>query len=538
MSDLRVPDDDYIYFVGRALDGIRTVVGQLGDEHVNRRPRPTANSPFGLVTHCLGVMDYWCGTLIAGRRTDRDRDAEFTATGSAAQLLTAIDDARTRFLADLTHLRSDDPPAVPPDPAFQGPERPLTQGGVLLHVYEELAQHHGQLEGLRDELTAHAVPDFEPSLTWLRARRSVKWHRPGPDLLPTWVADMDFPVAPVVRRAVLEVLDRGDLGYPDHPDGLDPLAETFAHRMHRRFGWHAEPEKVRGITDLLAGLQILLDLTTRPGDGVILQEPNYPPFRATVPTMRRRALNLPLVLDGGTWRHDFERLPRDFSARVLLLVNPHNPTGTAFELDELHRLANFALRHDLLVISDEIHADLVHDPHRHIPFATLGPEIASRTVTLTSATKAFNIAGLRTALAHIGPDRVRQRWDGEPPDIHGVANVLGVEATRAAWEHGDGWLDGVRAHLLERRDQLATAVKTMPGVRLRVPDATYLAWLDCSGALPGQDAAAFLERRARVFAGPGPDYGGAPEWTRLNFATSTEVLGRITRQIGAALENP
>ena len=179
----------------------------------------------------------------------------------------------------------------------------------------------------------------------------------------------------------------------------------------------------------------------------------------------------------------------------------------------------------------------MHEPNRHIPFASIGPEIAARTVTLTSATKAFNIAGLRTAIAHIGPDAVRERWDAEPPDIHGVANVLGVEATRAAWEQGDDWLAGVRAHLLAQRDRLTEAVADLPGVSLRGPDATYLAWLDCSGAGLGEDASRFFRRQARVRTSPGPDYGGGPEWTRLNFATSTAVLGQITRQMREALES-
>ncbi len=535
---LEVPGEDFRYFADRALDGLRAVILELGDELVNQRPTPTANSPFGLVTHVIGVLDYWCGTLIAGRPVNRDREAEFRATGSTADLVAALDAAQARLHADLEKLISDAPPALDPDPNFSGPDRELTQGGILLHVYEELAQHHGQLEGLRDALVP-TVPAFEPPLAWLRAKQGVKWRRPGADLLPAWVADMDFPVAPVVRQSVLEVLDRGDLGYPDWPFDRHPLAEGFAARSQRQFGWRPDPTQVRGITDLLAGLQILLDLTTEPGDGVILQEPNYPPFRATLPTMKREAIGLPVVLDGDVWRHDFSALEAALTnrrAKVLLVVNPHNPTGTAFGAEELHRLADLALRHDLLVISDEIHADLVHEPNRHIPFAALGPEIAARTVTLTSATKAFNIAGLRTAIAHIGPEAVRQLWDAEPPDIHGVANVLGVEATRAAWEQGDDWLAGVRTHLLAQRDRLSKAVAEMPGVSLRAPDATYLAWLDCSGADLGEDAGGFFRRRARVRLSPGPDYGGGPEWVRLNFAASTAVLDEITGRMREALE--
>ncbi|GLY29698.1 aminotransferase class I/II-fold pyridoxal phosphate-dependent enzyme [Kineosporia sp. NBRC 101731] len=540
LPDLHLPGEDFAYFAERALSGIRAVIGELGDEQVNRRPTATANTPFGLVTHVIGVMTYWGGTVLAGRSSTRDRSAEFTATGSAQELLTALDAAQTQLRADLAHLTPSAPPALAPDPAFLGPQRDLTQDGVLLHLYEELAQHHGQLEGLRDALLrTPATPSFDPPLTWLRAKQGVKWRR-HPDLLPAWVADMDFPVAPVIRESVLDVLDRGDLGYPDRPGDLDPLAEVFAGRMSRKFGWAAEPSCVRGITDLLAGLQILLHLSTEPGDGVIIQEPNYPPFRACVPTMGRVPLPLPVLFDQGRWTHDTDRLERELTerpAKVLLLVNPQNPTGAVFAEDELVRLAELAERHDLLVISDEIHADLVHDPHRHLPFAGLSSETAARTVTLTSATKAFNIAGLRTAVAHIGPPALRKRWDAEPPDIHGISNVLGVEATRAAWERGDPWLADVRTHLRNQRDRLAGAVDRMPGVHLRVPDATYLAWLDCSDALAGADAGDFFRREAGVFTSSGTEFGGRQEFTRLNFATSCAVLDEITHRMEAALRD-
>jgi cysteine-S-conjugate beta-lyase len=188
------------------------------------------------------------------------------------------------------------------------------------------------------------------------------------------------------------------------------------------------------------------------------------------------------------------------------------------------------------VVSDEIHADLVYRPAGHIPFASLSPDVAARTVTLTSATKAFNIAGLRTAVAHIGPQWLRERWDAEPPDIHGVTGVLGVEATRAAWSDGDEWLDGVVAHLQRNRDRLVDGLTKIDGVRVRPPQAGYLAWVDCSGAHPDADVAAFLQEQVHLYASPGPDYGGAPDWVRLNFATSSalldDIVSRMTRAMG------
>lgn len=171
----------------------------------------------------------------------------------------------------------------------------------------------------------------------------------------------------------------------------------------------------------------------------------------------------------------------------------------------------------------------------HVPFASLGEHVAARTVTLTSATKAFNIAGLRTAVAHIGPAWLRERWDAEPPDVHGVAGVLGVEATLAAWRDGDEWLTGVVNHLRRNRDRLIDGLTTIDGVSVRTPQAGYLAWVDCSGARPGADVAALLREQAQLYASPGPDYGGAPDWLRLNFATSAALLDDMISRMAKAL---
>ncbi len=308
--------------------------------------------------------------------------------------------------------------------------------------------------------------------------------------------------------------------------------------MQRRFGWSADPEHVRGLTDVIQGLQIVLDLATEPGDTVVLQEPNYRPFRLAVPTMHRHAVQLHVVPDVDGWRLDLDRLEAELatrSAKVLLLVNPHNPTGRVLRRDELEAVADLAERHDLLVVSDEIHADLVYPPGTHIPFAAIGEHVAARTVTLTSATKAFNIAGLRTAVAHIGPAWLRDRWDAEPPDIHGVAGVLGVEATLAAWRDGDEWLTGVVDHLGRNRDRLVDGLEAVDGVRLRTPEAGYLAWVDCSAARPGADVAALLQTRAQLYVSPGPDYGGPPDWVRLNFATSSTLVDDMILRLARAL---
>ncbi|MFG3441113.1 MalY/PatB family protein [Nonomuraea sp. NPDC047897] len=373
----------------------------------------------------------------------------------------------------------------------------------------------------------------------LRRRPGVKWAEAGPGVLPAWIADMDFPVPPPVREALTRAVEV-DLGYPawDDQPWANPLNEAFAERMKRLHDWSPDPSHVHHFTELIQALQVLLHLTTRPGDAVAMHTPAYPPFIKTLTDMDRRLVPIPMVDDDHGWRFDADRLAEDVArhgCRAIILVNPHNPTGRAFSRDELARIAEIADRHDLLVISDEIHSDLVHDPHRHIPFAALGPEAAARTVTLTSASKAFNLAGLRCSVAHVGDARVRRALAAQPPLLFGEVNSLGVLATLAAWKDGDDYLAEVRATLARNRERVAASLPT--GVRHHLPDATYLAWLDCRGLGLGTDPAAFFLEQAGVMLSGGPGFGpGADGFTRLNFATSEPILAEILRRMRDAVE--
>nr|WP_184944449.1 aminotransferase class I/II-fold pyridoxal phosphate-dependent enzyme [Planomonospora venezuelensis] len=348
---------------------------------------------------------------------------------------------------------------------------------------------------------------------------------------------MDFPVAPAISEALARRA-RGDLGYPgwlDRP-GSGPLAEAFAARMDHRYGWRPDPGHVRSFSDINQALQVVLHVAAAPGDEVAVHVPAYPPFLGTLAEMDRPALTVPMEPAGDSWGFDTAALAARLAAgrcRVLLLVNPHNPTGRAFTREELTALAELAERHDLLVISDEIHADLVHAPGGHIPFATLLPE---RTVTLTSATKAFNLGGIRCSVAHVGPPALRAALEAQPTHLYGAAHVFGVEATVAAWRHGDDWLAEARA-VLDRNRRLI-AERLPEGVGYRVPDATYLAWLDFTALGPAEDPAAFLEREARVMLSAGPLFGpGGEGFARLNFATSGPVLSEILDRIARAVKS-
>lgn len=351
----------------------------------------------------------------------------------------------------------------------------------------------------------------------------LKWAAVEDGVIPAWVADMDLPTPPEVVEA-LSRRARGDLGYPTwlEDPGAGPLAEAFAERMAARFGWSADPGHVRSFTDINQALQVLLHVATAPGDGVALHTPAYHPFLGTLDTMKRPLHPIQMIPDGGTWRFE---VPDLSGCRVLLLVNPHNPTGRVFTRDELTALAEQAERHDLLVISDEIHADLVYEPNRHIPFATILPE---RTVTLTSATKAFNLGGIRCSVAHLGHRGVREALEAQPPFLYGSTHVFGVEATVAAWRHGDAWLADTM-ELLDR-NRHAISSRLPAGIGYRVPEATYLAWLETGR--PGM--AEVLEREARVRLSDGAAFGpGGEHCVRLNFATTepilTEILDRLVR---------
>ncbi|TDB96424.1 aminotransferase class I/II-fold pyridoxal phosphate-dependent enzyme [Actinomadura sp. 7K534] len=396
---------------------------------------------------------------------------------------------------------------------------------------------------MREPAAVAADHDFEDlDISWLRRKEGVKWRRVGRDVLPAWIADMDFPVAEPIRAAISETVLRGDLGYPTWSNwmGASPLAEPFTRRMIELHHWRPRPEWVRNFGDVVQAIQVVLRLTTRPGDAIALHTPNYPPILKSITMMGRRVLPSPLERSGDGWAFDPERLEREVAAagcRTLIVVNPHNPTGRVYTTAELEALAGIALRNDMLVIADEIFADLAYPPHRHVPLASLSPDIAARTVTLTSATKAFNIAGLRCAVAHVGPAGLRETLDGLPPDYFGIVDVLGVEATRAAWDAGGPWLAALMDHLAANRDLIADALAARaPGIGYRPPQATHLAWLDCRSLGTATDPGVFFREKAKVELSSGESYGpGGTGFARLNFATSASILSEILNRMAEAV---
>jgi len=386
------------------------------------------------------------------------------------------------------------------------------------------------------------VRNLAADLARLRALTGIKWTRYPDDVLPLWVADMDLPPAPPIAAALRDLIERGDFGYTMQP--VAALPEVFAEWYGDRHGWRPDPEQVRVFTDVLQAVDLALWLGTEPGDGVVLFTPVYPPFFRMVTGIGRCVVDCPL--DPQRWHLERDALDEaiDCAAangtrtRAIILCNPHNPTGRVFGPHELAAIAEVARERDLLVISDEIWADVVFGDgyFPHTPIAAGFPFVADRTITVTAASKAFNLAGLRCAVAHIGDERIAAKLAELPGHLLGAVSTPGAVATHAAWTEGGLWLAETVAFLGSQRDHLLARLSAeLPKVCAYPPEATYLAWLDFRAYNLGDDPAAWLLEHAKVALGAGPDFGehGAG-FARLNFATTRAVLDEaIDRIVGA-----
>ncbi|MFP8780108.1 MalY/PatB family protein [Hydrogenophaga sp. RWCD_12] len=376
--------------------------------------------------------------------------------------------------------------------------------------------------------------DFTLSYPELLARQTYKWGRHLPGVIASCVADMDFRTAPQVQAVLQRNLDHFDYTYPLRDGQRADLlvGRTFAARMKQLYEWEVEPTRVLAVADLVQAVYATVMAFSEPGDGVIVQVPNYPPFREAIESTGRRLI--PLEMEWMEQQHVFnlDKLEKviDGSTRLLLLCNPQNPTGRVFTKTELQSLADFAQRHGLIVLSDEIHADLVYPGAEHLPFAKLGERVADRTVTLASATKSYNIPGLRCAVASFGSAHLLQRFFARIPlRLIGSVNSMGIDATVAAWTHGQPWLDSVKRHLLEMRRYVTDTLRQeLPCIRFHLPEATYLLWMDCSALGFEGSASEFFLERARVAFSPGEAFHpAASKCVRMNFATSRPIVDEM-----------
>jgi cysteine-S-conjugate beta-lyase len=369
----------------------------------------------------------------------------------------------------------------------------------------------------------------------LRRRRSEKWRTFPPDVLPAFIAEMDYDLAEPVVAVLRSAIDLGDCGYAN-PTWV---GETFARFAAARHGWAVDPGRVHLIPDVMAGVDAIFRLVTGPGDSIVINPPVYPPFFAHLTEARLRVAEVPLVRRDGRWELDFAGLEAAFAAgaRGYLLASPHNPTGRVFSTEDLGRVASLAHQYGVIVLSDEIHAPLTLAGARHTPFVSAGAEAAECGVTLASSSKAFNIAGLKCAVAVAGSATMQRLLDRLPEACQYGAGLLGVLASLAAWDSGDDWLDALNAQLDRARTEFGRLLKErLPDAGYVPPEASYLAWVDCTRLGLGADPAEVFLRRGRVALGHGPRFGTPGEgFVRVTIGTSSALLADIVDRMAAAV---
>ena len=386
---------------------------------------------------------------------------------------------------------------------------------------------------------SHTAGGFDDlSLALLRTRKSVKWTQYEPDVLPVWVAEMDFELARPVHEVLLEAVSRGDLGYPNS----EPLGGAFAAFAHARWGWSVDPTHVYAVSDVVTGIAEVLKVVTQPGDEVVVNSPVYAPFFSTIASVDRRVVNVPLGVIDGRPTIDLDGLEEAFTAgaRAYLVCHPHNPTGLVLGRREVEAIADLCAKYDVAIISDEIHAPLTHLDTEFVPFASLGDDRCARVIALTSASKAWNLAGLKCALIVAGSPAAATELNGLPESLRYHVGHLGVLASLAAYREGTPWLDECVAHLASNRALLSTLVAAnLPGVRYVEPAAGYLAWLDFRDTGLGVEPADVLHTLGRVaLTAGGPMGEGGQGHARLNFGTSGEIIAEAVARIASVLDRP
>ena len=387
-----------------------------------------------------------------------------------------------------------------------------------------------------------------------RGTNSIKWRQYPEDVLPLWVADMDFAAPEPIRETLQRAVGHAVLGY-ESPS--KELLETVAARMQTLYGWQVSPEAVVATPGVVAGFTLAAHTLCTAGQGILVQPPVYPPFLKVHESGGWVRQDAPLLMeaDGSTLRYrvDFEAFQKAVHSTgaktgMFLLCNPHNPTGQAYARDDLRHMADICLKNNVVICSDEIHSELLLDGAKHIPIAALDPEIADRTITLIAPSKTFNVPGLFCGFAIIPNKDLLERYKKTVERMAMHVNSLGLTAAQAAFSGGcDEWLAALRTYLTGNRNFLVGFLQSeMDGVRITVPEATYLAWLDCtglvkSGKISGTPYEFFLER-AKVALNEGREFGpGGEGFVRLNFGcprtTLVEALGRMKMALGPGRTN-
>jgi cystathionine beta-lyase len=367
-----------------------------------------------------------------------------------------------------------------------------------------------------------------------RDTASMKWDKyKGKDIIPMWVADMDFCSPPAVIDALHQRIAHGVFGYTIPPESLNT---TVVKMLQADYGWAIEPQWLVWLPGLVTGLNVVCRAVGKDNDDVMTAVPVYPPFLTAPENSRRHLVKVPLQEKDNHWTFDFDRLESAITprTRLFLLCNPHNPVGRIFTRDELNALAVICQKHDIIICSDEIHCGLLLDEDKtHLPTSILDPEVAKRTITLMSPSKTFNLPGLGCAFAVISDEKLRRRFVQAKSGIVPLVNALGLAAAEAAYRDCADWHSGLLEYLRGNRDMVARAIDDMPLLSIAPLEATYLAWIDVRSAhLP--NPARFFED-AGVGLQDGTEFDG-PGFVRLNFGCQRPLLQEALDRMKSAMD--
>ena len=363
------------------------------------------------------------------------------------------------------------------------------------------------------------------TLAELRKRKSVKWRHFPSDVLPLPVAEMDFPTAPKIKAALTDMVERSDTGY------LGPFPElfdAFANFSAKRWGWQVDTKQMRIATDVGVGIVEIMRTLIKPGEKVMLNSPVYENIWRWVSEVHATTIDTPLSEDNLSYKLDLATIEKEYQngVKVHILCHPHNPVGVIFSKDQLSELADLAKKYQVVILSDEIHAPLTYDAKTFTPFLNVSQNAKEVGITITSASKSFNLAGLKCAFIITDSIKLQERINLMPPAVTWRASLFGAVASTAAYAESVDWLDGVIITLDQNRKLVEKLIATKaPAIKYRIPDFGYLAWLDLSALALGEDPAAVILEKGKLAVNGGVLYGPKHKsFVRLNFGTSPEII--------------
>jgi cystathionine beta-lyase len=376
----------------------------------------------------------------------------------------------------------------------------------------------------------------------LRTHKSEKWRAFAPDVLPLPVAEMDFPVAEPIRNALRVMVDKSDLGYLGP---IPEMGEAFKSFASKRFGWTPDPSQIRIAADVGVGIVETLRVITQYGDKIMINSPVYPNFFTWANETHLEIVDVPLSrseseINGSPWNLDWPGIEAAYKSgiKVHLICNPHNPLGRVYTKDELQKLVALAKANNVIIISDEIHSPLTYTEQSFTPFLTLGDDARAVGITVTAASKGWNIAGLKCAIIVTEDAAMHERLKAIAPATHYRASLLGAFATVTAFQEGEPWLNELMVQLDSNRKLVAHLVaEHLPKAKMHMPHCSYLAWIDFAGYDLGVDPAAVILEKAKVAFVPGVRFGEKfSQYVRFNFATSPAIIEEAIKRVAAALQ--